>query len=243
MTMPASRPVLLETTAVNSLLSFYSTKLLVLLAICALISTTTCLANAKSCTTPGDCGRDGKEDGKQCCNGLCTQNSSCLDQNCIMNVNCATSEVCCSNKCVDGFNCLGEACTFDDDCQWDESCCFGSCRKNNECTNLTIMLIIYISAFVLFIIVICPFVYKKLTSGNQWLSSPDSSSRITSATNSSNLYPDIPRESPSHPTLHTFFARENGNPLTICSETTEKKSRGVNITITSYGSISKINQP
>jgi len=225
-TMPASRTVLLETTAVNSLL--YSTKLLLLSAICALMSTTASLADVQNRTTAGDCW-----------NGLCTQNNRSLDQNCAINVDCATSEVCCSNKCVEGFNCLGEACTFDDDCQWDESCCLGSCRKKNACTNLTVMIAIYISASGLLIAVVCPFVYRKLTSAIQ----PLSSSRSIYLFNNQELHADIPQEPPSHPTLQTLFARGNGNPLTTSSETTDKESRDVNITITSYGSIRMPNQP
>ena len=215
--MPASRTVLLGTTAVNSLL--YSTKrLLVLLATCAIMSTTVSLANSQKCTAAGDRW-----------NGLCTQNNNSLDQNCVINLDCATSKVCCSNKCIDGFNCLGEDCTVDDDCHWDdESCCLGSCRKLNACTNLAVMIVIYISASLLLIAVICPLVFRKLTSTIQPLSSP--------------RHADIQQEAPSHPTLPTFFARGSNN-LSISSVTTNKESRDVNITITSYGSIRMPNQP
>ena len=224
MTMPASRTVLLGTTAVNSLL--YSTNLLVLLAICALMSTTASLPSAHNCTPAGDRW-----------NGLCTQNNNSLDQNCTINLDCATSKVCCSNKCVDGFNCLGEDCTSDDDCQWDnESCCLGSCRKLNECTNLVVMIVIYVSASFLLIAVICPFFYRKLTSIIQPLSS---STSIHSVNNNA----DIPQEPPSQPTLQTFFVRAIGNPLTISSETTTKESRDINIITTSYGSIRIPNKP
>lgn len=228
--MPASRTVLLGTTAVNSLL--YSTKLLVLLAICALMSTTESLANVQNCTAAGDRW-----------NGLCTQNNNSLDQNCAVNFDCATSKVCCSNKCVDGANCLGEDCTSDDDCQWeDESCCLGSCRKLNGCTNLVAIIVIHVSASVLLIAVICPFLYRKLASTNQ----PLSSSRSIHLFNNQELYADVPEEPPSHPTLPTLFVRGNDNPLTITaisSETTNKESRDVNITITSYGSIITPNKP
>ena len=238
MTMPASSTVLLETTVVNFLL--YSTKLLALVAICALMSTTASLAKGQNCTPAGDFGRDSKEDGEQRWNGLRTQNRSSLDQNCVINVDCATSQVCCSNKCTDGLNCLQEACTFDDDCQWDESCCLGSCRKENHCINLTIMIAIYVFSFVLLIAITCPFVYRKLISANHRLSS----SRLIHLFNNQELYADIPQEFPSHPTLQTFFAPGNGNPLTISSETTDKESsRDINITITSYGSIRMTNQP
>ena len=225
--MPTSRIELLGTTAVNSLL--YSTKFLVLLATCALMSTTASLANSQNCTTAGDRW-----------NVSCTQNNNSLDQNCAINFDCATSKVCCSNKCIDGFNCLGEDCTVDDDCQWnDESCCLGYCRKVNACTNLAVMIVIYISASLLLIAVICPVVFRKLASATQ----PLSSSRSIHWLNNQELFPDIPQGPPSHPTQPTFFARGNSNPLTISSEATNKESRDVNITITSYGSIRMPNKP
>ena len=219
MTMPAYGAVLFETTVVNSLL--YSTALLVLLATSAL-STTASLANVQNCTTAGDC-----------CNGPCAQNNGSLDHSCAINFDCAASEVCCSNKCVEGFNCLGKACTFDEDCQWDEPCCLGSCRRKSECTNLTVVIAIYVSASLLLIGVICPFVYRKLTSATQ----PLSSSRSNYLINNQELPPDIPQEPPSRPTLQTLFARGNDSPLTISSETTDKKNRYIIITIASYGSI------
>ena len=235
--MPASSTVLLETATVKSLL--YSKKLLVLFAICALMSTTAGLANRQNCTAAADCGRDSKKDSKQCWNGLCAQNGSSFERNCVINVDCATSEVCCSNKCVDGFNCLGEACTFDNDCQLSESCCFRSCRKKSHCANLTIMMAIYISAFVLLIVVICPFLYRGLIS----VTHPLSSSRSIHLFNNQGLYADIPQEFPSQPTLQTFFVRGKGNPLTTSSETTDQESRDVNISIMSYGSIRMTSQP
>lgn len=227
MTMPAFRTVLLGTTAVNSLL--YSTKLLVLLAICALMSITASLPDAQNCTAAGDRWND-----------LCTQNNNSLDQNCAINFDCATSKVCCRNKCVDGFNCLGQDCTSDDDCQWDdESCCLGSCRKLNGCTNLIVMIVIYISASVLVIAVICPFVFRRLASTIQ----PLSSSRSIHLVNNQELYDDIPQGPPSHPIIQTLYVRGTGNPLTISPETTTKESRDINITITSYGSIRMPNKP
>jgi len=226
MTMPAYRTVLLETTAVVSLL--YSTSLFVLSAICVLISTTASLADAENCTTAGDCW-----------NGLCTHNNRSLHQNSAINFDCAASEVCCSNKCVEGFNCLGQACTFADDCQRDESCCLGSCRTKNECTDLIVMIALYISASGLLIAVICPLVYRKLTSAIQ----PLSSSRSIYLVNNQELYAGIPQQPPSHPTVQTLFVRGDGNGLTISSEITDKESRDVSITITSYGSIRRPNQP
>lgn len=225
--MLASKTVLLGTTAVSSLL--YSTKLLVLLAICALMSTTESLANVQNCTSARDLW-----------NGLCTHNNNSLKQNCSVNFDCATSKVCCSNKCVDGANCLGEDCTSDDDCQWeDESCCLGSCRKLNGCTNLVVIIVIHVFASVLLLAVICLFIYRTLASTNQ----PLSSSRSIHLFNNQELYADVPQEPPSHPTLPTLFVRGNDNPLTISSETTNKESRDANITITSYGSIRTPNKP
>jgi len=101
------------------------------------------------------------------------------------------------------------------------------------------MIAIYISASGLLIAVICPFVYRKLTSAMQ----PLSSSRSVYLFNNQELHADIQQEPPSHPTLQTLFARGKGNPLTISSELKDKESRDVNITITSYGSIRMPNRP
>lgn len=259
--MPGYKTVLLVRTPANSLVNLYSTKLLVYLAIYAFISTTVCLAKAQNCTSARDCDRDGKEDGMQCCNGLCTQSSSCVGQICKINEDCATSEVCCSNRCVDNWNCLGEACSFDADCQWDESCCYGSCKENNECVHLTVIVIICSVAFVFFV-AMCSCVCRMITSVKQRSPPSGSSSELTSCTTSLNLTgvtsssttnllrgqglsSDIPHKSLSHvhPTLHTFFASRSDDPLPVCSETTKKEPKGINTAMTCYGSIRETVQP
>ena len=243
----------------STLVNLYPTKQLVFLAIYTFILTTVCLANAQNCTSAKECGRDGKEDGKQCCNGLCTLSISCVGQNCKINDDCAASEVCCSNKCVDNWNCLGVTCSFDADCQWDESCCYGSCRENNECVHLTAIVIICSVAFVFFV-AMCSCVCRIITSVKQRFPPSDSSSEITSCTTSVNLTgvnsysatnllssqglsSDIPHKSLPHTNLHTFFAPRIDDPLPVCSETTEKESKCVKTATTCYGSISETVQP
>lgn len=232
----------------------YSTNLVVFLAIYSFISTTVCLANAQNCTSARDCSRDGKEDGKQCCNGLCSQGNKCLGQNCNINEDCATSEVCCSNKCIDNWNCLGQACSFDADCQWYESCCYGSCKEENECVNLTALVIIFSIGFVFFVAV-CSCVCRKITSVKQRFPT-SGSSEMTSCTTSLNLSGvytsssstnllsnqglsnDISEKTLSHPTLRTFFVPRGDDILHVCSETTEKESKGINtLAMTCYGSV------
>lgn len=256
--MPGSKTVLLVGTPESSLVNLYSTKLLVYLAIYAFISTTVCLADAQNCSSARDCGRDGKEDGMHCCNGLCTQSSSCVRQICKINEDCATSQVCCSNRCVDNWNCLGEACSFDADCQWDESCCYGSCKENNECVHLTVIVIICSVAFVFFV-AMCSCVCRMVTSVKQRSPPSGSSSQMTSCTTSLNLTgvtssstdllssqglsTDISHMPLSHPTLHTFFATRRDDPVPVWSETSKKESEGLNTAMTCYGSICETVQP
>ncbi|KAJ7384099.1 hypothetical protein OS493_023422 [Desmophyllum pertusum] len=209
--------VLFERTQADSFVSLNGSKETVVLLAILVFMSTVCLSDAHNCTSTGDC--DGEDD-MQCCNGLCIQSSSCLGHNCKINDDCSTSEVCCNNKCVDNWNCLGQTCSFDDDCQWDESCCYGSCKENNECVDLTAIVIICSLAFVFFVS-ICSCVCRKVTSFKQRfplsseMTSCTTSLNLTGITSSSSregLSSDFPQKSPSHPTLHTFFAFGSTDP-------------------------------
>ena len=224
-------------------------ELSVAFAVLVVMSTAVRFSDAQMCTSAQDCG--GKENGYQCCSGLCVQGSSCLGQDCKINHDCSTSEVCCNKKCVNNWNCLGQTCSLGDDCQWNESCCYGSCRRSHECVNMTVVAIIFAVALIAFVSLLAC-LFRKITSIKQWSSFQSSQSEVTSCTtllndtgnlpSSGGSSSDVPQKFPSHSTVQ-IFCTPAGDDLHL-PETPEKERKGSNPTAMAfYGSICETIQP
>ena len=196
-------------TALSESFATGTSKLSLVFAVLVVMSTTGRFSDAHNCTSSQDCG--GKENGYQCCSGLCVQGRSCLGQDCKINHDCSTSEVCCNKKCVDNWNCLGQSCSFGDDCQWNETCCYGSCKENTACNDLTIIILICPLAIIVAVSIfscICRNMYN--TSSLKQRSPYSLLSYSTETTLSSTLsspinFPGRPKKIPSHSTIRMFY--------------------------------------
>ena len=236
-----SRSVILEKPpAIFSLVDAVSTKLFVLVAVTALV--TACVADAaQNCTALGDC--SGEHAGEQCCNGKCTTTDSCLQgSECSSNDDCFTSQVCCSSRCVTNWDCLEHFCSLDADCRWNETCHNGFCKRNNECAN--VLMVVILSIMFISLLALCSCVCEKITAYKRGFSSLDLLLEITfnrrailtgrNLDSNRNLNTNVSSSFPPEVTAH-FSVPRGGEPLLFSSEKLGKETVGANKPMTWYG--------